>query len=585
LLLIRAQIPLQAFDRGEGVALVSGGASAVEIHFPRSPATFMMVTTQLRRGLMEYLEITDAQGRRRRVELKRSRLLVGREPTCDVYLPHPNVSRRHAQIQRSPQGAWILQDLNSLNHVYVEDQPVQQIVLEAGTEVRIAEYRLTLIEASTVIDPARLASETGESWTNLGPGWLDQLHVFQRDLLRAEQPRQVLEKLAQEFCRVAQPHVVAVGTVNAPGPRDRYRWDVILCAEGEPLLDDASSRAQGDDSDVQCWSRPVPDGDTPGPVPPLCVLFPMKGRSGIIGHVYVHRPRLSPLPPEMQRYLGMLVTHAGLVWDNLQLAELRSAHKQYEQELRQARQIQIGLFPATFDVDPRLNAFAVNLPSVRVSGDYYDLVKTGPNLVAFVIADAMGHGMPAAILMAAVRAGLRMGLSLGQPWGQVFKGLDELIMQARSESVFVTGIVGQIDLEERELQIVSAGHQPPSLLVSGRPTALPPECLTRPWGLDFDSPWSVGRVALGGDWSILCYTDGITEGGRPKEALDARQAGAYHRHHAHLSAEDLCQGIIGEAALAQAQSGSLTDDQTVLVLRSAGGIVRRPPTIQMPRGT
>ncbi len=51
---------------------------------------------------MEYLEITDTQGRRRRIELKRNRLLVGREPTCDVYLPHPNVSRRHAQIQRSP---------------------------------------------------------------------------------------------------------------------------------------------------------------------------------------------------------------------------------------------------------------------------------------------------------------------------------------------------------------------------------------------------------------------------------------------------------------------------------------------------
>ena len=83
------------------------------------------------------------------------------------------------------------------------------------------------------------------------------------------------------------------------------------------------------------------------------------------------------------------------------------------------------------------------------------------------------------------------------------------------DSVFVTGIVGQVDLEKRELQIVSAGHQPPSVLIEGSPVPLPPECLTRPWGLDFDSPWEVGQVALGqGDWSILCYTDGVTEGPR-----------------------------------------------------------------------
>jgi len=535
---------------------------------------------------MEYLEITDMQGRRRRVELKRNRLLVGREPTCDIYLPHPNVSRRHAQIQRSPQGAWILQDLNSLNHVYVEDRPVQQIVLESGTEVRIAEYRLTLLEASTIIEPGKVPTEDAEPWTNLGPGWLEQMHAFQRELLRAEHARNVLEKLAHEFNRIAQPHAVAVGTANGPGGRERYHWDVIVCPEGEtgePLLEELGARVLGEESDVQSWTRQAQNRDTPGPVPPLCLLFPMKGRGGIIGHVFVQRPRLAPLPQEVQRYLSLLVIHAGLVWDNLQLAELRSAQKQFEQELRQARQIQIGLFPPTFDVDGRLNAFAVNLPSVRVSGDYYDLVKTGPNAVAFVIADAMGHGMPAAILMAAVRAGLRMGLSLGQPWAKVFKGLDEIIMQARPESVFVTGIVGQIDLEKRELQIVSAGHLPPSLLVGGRPVSLPPECQTRPWGLDFDSPWEVGQVSLGGgDWSILCYTDGVIEGGRPNDSLNAQRAAAYHRSNAHLSAEDLCQGIIGETASTYAATGSLADDQTVLVLRSAGARVRRPPALQLP---
>ena len=50
---------------------------------------------------MEYLEIVDEQGKRRHIKLDRARYLIGREASCDICLPHPNVSRRHAQLQRS----------------------------------------------------------------------------------------------------------------------------------------------------------------------------------------------------------------------------------------------------------------------------------------------------------------------------------------------------------------------------------------------------------------------------------------------------------------------------------------------------
>ena len=139
---------------------------------------------------MEYLEILDGQGRRRHVKLDRARYLIGREASCDICLPHPNVSRRHAQLQRNDQGAWLLQDLNSLNHIYFNDAPVQQIVLEANRQVRISEYRLILHQASTVPDLAALppADDSAPSWPGLEPGWLEQLQSFQRLLLRLDEP-------------------------------------------------------------------------------------------------------------------------------------------------------------------------------------------------------------------------------------------------------------------------------------------------------------------------------------------------------------------------------------------------------------
>jgi hypothetical protein len=520
---------------------------------------------------MDYLEIADAHGRRRRIGLDRPRLLIGREPSCDIHLPHPNVSRRHAQLQQTEQGRWVLQDLSSLNHVFVDNHPVNQVTLEPGKLVRIAEYHLTLKEAGTepeVAPGTTPADEQAEAWTGLEPGWLEQLQVFQRALLRVEEARQVLERLAGEFARIVQPQLVAVGL---SGPEE-YRWELTLPDQGGApcCLREADRYVQGEDSDVRVWNLQGHNGGTSSPLPPVCLLFPIKGRVHVLGHVLVQRPRFNPLPSAIQRYLTLLTTHAGLVWDNFQLAELRLAQKEIESELHQARQIQIDLFPPTFEVDDRLQAYAVNLPSVRVSGDYYDLFRTGPDTVAFVIADAMGHGMPAALMMAAVRASMRMGVSHGLAWPAVFDGLDEIITQARTNA-YVTGLLGEIDLRRGEVRLASAGHLPPSLVVDGRPAPAPDRCQTRPWGLQFECPWEVGRVSLGrGDWSILCYTDGITDAAaRADRGCGSRVVTDYHRDNWQLGAEDLCQGLL--SAVSTARPAPLGDDQTVLVLRSATG--------------
>ncbi len=522
---------------------------------------------------MEYLEVVDGQGKRRRIALDRPRLLIGREPTCDIQLPHPGVSRRHAQLQRNELGRWLLQDLSSRNHIFVENKPVQQVVLEPRQPFRIAEFWLMLQETPPLPEPdvdALVLDDTTDTASGHESGWLEQLQSFQRTLFRQEEPRGVLERLVREFRRIVRPQFVAIGLARPDG----YSWELVTRDDGFPPgakadLEEADRRVtEQDASSIQSWTAAGPDDATPSPVPPLCLLFPMKGRLGIIGHVYLRDPAVTPIAQPVLRYLSLLATMAGLVWDNQQLGALRLAQREMEKELNQARQIQIDLFPPTFEVDERVDVFAVNLPSAFVSGDYYDLIRTGPDSIAFVIADAMGHGMPAALLMAAVRSALRMGLSLGLPWTAVFQGLDEVINQARGE-MFVTGIVGHLDLHDRCLHLVSAGHPLPSILVDGEPVAIPEACQTRPWGLDIETEWEVSRLPLRGDeWSILCYTDGVTDAAvRAQRAFGARRILTYHQQYHRRSAEDLCQGLLSEVAM-NPGGMSLGDDQTVLVLRS-----------------
>lgn len=527
---------------------------------------------------MSYLEIVDGQGRRRQVEMNRPRLLIGREPTCDIHLPHPGVSRRHAQLQLTDQGRWLLQDLRSRNHVFVDNRPVQQMILEARKPFRIAEYWLALHEETPwpVREPSgEMLEDTADTGLRQDDGYLEQLQALQKALVILDDPNLVLDQLAREFRRVLQPRMVAIGLANLDG----YTWEVILTDDAQTdlkhHLEEADEKVSEDHSSFHSWvpgAKPtgaMPTSDTPTPSPPTCLLFPMKGRTGIIGHVYVLKPSLMPFSRSLKSFLGLAASHAGLMWDNLQLGVLRQSQIEFEKELHAARQIQIDLFPPTFEVDPRLDAYAVNLPSARVSGDYYDLIRIGSNTVAFVIADAMGHGMPAALLMAAVRAALRMGLSLDLPWKAVFQGLDDIIRQGRGDT-FVTGMIGLLDLRSRDLQLVSAGHPLPSILVDGQPVPIPEECLTRPWGLDIESFWEVGRLPLKGDhFSILCYTDGITDAAaRSQRVFGGQRIATFHRQHCHDSAEDLCQGLLTEVAV---QPGAaLGDDQTVLVLCSSG---------------
>src|SRR5262245_22721765 len=167
-----------------------------------------------------YLEVVDGQGRRRQIQLDRPRVLIGREPTCDIQLAHPGVSRRHAQLQRTDQGRWLLQDLHSRNHVFVDNKPVQQVVLEPRKPFRIAEYWLMLHETPPPPEPdagVLVLDDTTESTSEQDPGWLEQLQVFQRVLLRLDDPRSVLERLAREYRRILQPQLVAIGLARPDG--------------------------------------------------------------------------------------------------------------------------------------------------------------------------------------------------------------------------------------------------------------------------------------------------------------------------------------------------------------------------------
>ena len=78
-----------------------------------------------------------------------TRITVGRDPSNDLTLDSPQVSRRHAVFERAAPGQpWTVTDLNSTNHTFVNGVAVTRQLLGEGDVVRIGPYRLAVRGAS-----------------------------------------------------------------------------------------------------------------------------------------------------------------------------------------------------------------------------------------------------------------------------------------------------------------------------------------------------------------------------------------------------------------------------------------------------
>ena len=160
-----------------------------------------------------------------------------------------------------------------------------------------------------------------------------------------------------------------------------------------------------------------------------------------------------------------------------------------KRDLEIAREIQQWLVPAHPPQIPGFDIAFATRPQNTVAGDYYDAflrplpnaAGTRPLLIA--VADVAGKSVPAALLMATFQASLRALSETPATLEENVLGLDRY---ARAHSLggrrFTTAFLAEIDLVNREMRYVNAGHNAPILLrASGDVERLPADGL--PLGL------------------------------------------------------------------------------------------------------
>jgi FHA domain len=120
------------------------------------------VTTQPRAAVPRLVMLAPEPFRGRQIELAADYLTVGREPTCDVCLDDPHVSRTHAALQRRG-GAVYLQDLGSSGGTFVNGSPATRVELRQGDIVTFAS-----VQARFEAGPA-VTAETRAMTVQAGP--------------------------------------------------------------------------------------------------------------------------------------------------------------------------------------------------------------------------------------------------------------------------------------------------------------------------------------------------------------------------------------------------------------------------------
>ncbi len=181
-----------------------------------------------------------------------------------------------------------------------------------------------------------------------------------------------------------------------------------------------------------------------------------------------------------------------------------------EEELDLAREIQRNLLPQKIPIFNQYEIAAINVSSKQVGGDYYDIIKLDEDTFCIAIADVSGKGVPASLLMANMQAFLQIICRQNIPIDKATELINDLISQNTSDGRFITFFWGIFNDNERKVNYVNAGHNPPLLIRDGQIIKLSTGGMILGI-MKTIMPYKSEAVQLEKDDVIVLFTDGISE--------------------------------------------------------------------------
>lgn len=221
-------------------------------------------------------------------------------------------------------------------------------------------------------------------------------------------------------------------------------------------------------------------------------------------------------------YLESLSLLTGIALTNAKLFIRERERERMEAELRLAREIQQSLLPQTFPEIEGIIFHAYSKQSQHVGGDYYDFLRINDDDALVVIADVVGKGIGAAILMSNMQASIHTLVSgLRNSFfdlNTLVNELNRVIYESTTAERYITAVLAVINARTKICTSYVCGHPHP-LVIAKDETIRTLATSGIPLGIFATYDFQEFQTQLVTGDRLVLYTDGISEAYNSNEML------------------------------------------------------------------
>ena len=228
-----------------------------------------------------------------------------------------------------------------------------------------------------------------------------------------------------------------------------------------------------------------------------------------IGAIRVYTAEAHEFTEFETKLLQSIASQAAVAIENARLQEEALEQDRLERQVQIAAEVQRRMMPMKAPKVAGLDIAALYVPCFELGGDFYDFIPLGDHSIGITVADVVGKGLPASLLMASVRAAMRAQADNVYDLDEIVSRVNKSMSMDMRSNEFITLWYGVLDYRNKQLTYSSAGHEPAILIRDGKMRELGTGGMVI--GVDPDQKYDKEVVQLQKGDVLWIYTDGVPD--------------------------------------------------------------------------
>ena len=235
-------------------------------------------------------------------------------------------------------------------------------------------------------------------------------------------------------------------------------------------------------------------------------------RNKPIGVLRLYSPRPKRFDEDDIQLARAVASQCAVAITNAKLYAQAIEGARMAEQVRLAAHIQRRMIPEKAPRITGLDVAAAYIPCFEVGGDFYDFLQVGRSCVAVAIADVIGKGVPAALMMSLFRGAVRAysdGTNSKDTVCEIIDKLNKMMCQECRDGEFVTLFYAIVDVKDMSITYCNCGHEPTMLIRDGQTTYLEKGGIVL--GIEAEAEYEVETRPLNKGDCLLFYSDGLID--------------------------------------------------------------------------